>query len=44
VLQYADGRNNYLQRGNPRFNDAYMFGLFSIHYRFIKGQVFIPKF
>jgi len=44
VLQYPDGRNNYLQRGDPRFNDAYMFGLFAIHYRFIKGQVFIPKF
>ncbi len=44
VLQYSDGRNNYLQRGNPRYNDAYMFGVFAIHYRFIKGQVFIPKF
>lgn len=44
VIQYADGRNNYLQRGDPRWNDAYMFGLFSIHYRLIKGQVFIPKF
>ncbi len=44
VIQYADGRNNYLQRGNPRYNDAYMFGIFSIHYRFIKGQTFIPKF
>lgn len=44
VIQYADGRNNYLQRGDPRNNDAYMFGLFSIHYRFMKAQVFIPKF
>lgn len=44
VIQYSDGRNNYLQRGNPRYNDAYMFGVFAIHYRFIKGQVFIPKF
>lgn len=44
VLQYPDGRNNYLQRGDPRYNDAYMFGIFSIHYRFIKGQTFIPKF
>ena len=44
VIQYPDGRNNYLQRGDPRWNDAYMFGVFSIHYRFIKGQTFIPKF
>jgi hypothetical protein len=44
VIQYSDGRNNYLQRGDPRWNDAYMFGILSIHYRFIKGQVFIPKF
>lgn len=44
VIQYPDGRNNYLQRGDPRWNDAYMFGIFSVHYRFIKGQTFIPKF
>ena len=44
VIEYPDGRNNYLQRGDPRWNDAYMFGIFSIHYRFIKGQTFIPKF
>jgi len=44
VIEYGDGRNNYLQRGEPRYNDAYMFGIFSIHYRFLKGQTFIPKF
>jgi hypothetical protein len=44
VIEYPDGRNNYLQRGDPRWNDAYMFGIFAIHYRFIKGQTFIPKF
>ena len=44
VIQYPDGRNNYLQRGDPRWNDAYTFGIFSIHYRISKGQVFIPKF
>ncbi len=44
VLEYPDGRNNYLQRGDPRYNDAYMFGILSFHYRFVKGQVFIPKF
>jgi hypothetical protein len=44
VVALGDGRNNYLQRGDPRYNDAYMFGIFSVHYRFIKGQTFIPKF
>lgn len=44
VLEYPDGRNNYLQRGDPRYTDAYMFGLLTFHYRFVKGQVFIPKF
>lgn len=44
VYTLPDGRNNYLQRGNPKYNDAYMFGIFSFHYRFIKGQTFIPKF
>lgn len=44
VKEHLDGRNNYLQRGNPRYNDAYMFGILSFHYRFKKGQVFIPKF
>jgi hypothetical protein len=44
VIEYPDGRNNYLQRGDPNWNAAYMFGLFSFHYRFIKGQTFIPKF
>lgn len=44
VQESPNGLNNYLQRGDPIWNDAYMFGLFSIHYRFIKGQIFIPKF
>ncbi|WP_027418036.1 DUF6089 family protein [Crocinitomix catalasitica] len=39
-----DGRNNYLQRGDPTYNDAYMFGLFSVHYRFKQKELFIPKF
>ena len=38
------GVNNYLQRGNPKFNDAYMFAIFSVHYRFKQGSSFIPKF
>jgi len=44
VISYSDGRNNYLQRGNPRYNDAYMFAIISVHYRFKKGQSYIPKF
>ena len=44
VQEYNDGRNNYLQRGNPKYNDAYMFGIFSIHYRLLPGTTFIPKF
>lgn len=44
VQKLGDGRNNYFQRGNPRYNDAYMFGIFSVHYRLVKGQTFIPKF
>lgn len=44
VMTMGDGRNNYLQRGNPKYNDAYMFAIISVHYRFKKGQSFIPKF
>jgi len=44
VVEYANGRNKNIQRDGPRYDDAYMLGLFSIHYRFIKAQVFIPKF
>ena len=44
VIQYGDGRNNYQQRGNPKYNDAYMFAIFSVNYRFKQGESFIPKF
>lgn len=44
VSQFADGSNNYKQRGNPNYNDAYTFAIFSVHYRLIKGTKFIPKF
>ena len=44
VNQFADGSNNYLQRGNPNYNDAYTFAIFSVHYRLRKGTKFIPKF
>lgn len=38
------GGKNYLQRGDPNFNDAYAFAIFSVHYRIRKGTKFIPKF
>ena len=44
VLSSPNGTNNYLQRGNPNYNDAYTFAIFSVHYRLIKGGKFIPKF
>lgn len=44
VLENPDGSNNYLQRGDPRYNDAYSLAIFSIHYRLRKGTKFIPKF
>lgn len=44
AIPMGDGRYNYLQRGNPKYNDAYMFAIISVHYRFKKGQTFIPKF
>ena len=44
VIQYANGANNYLQRGDPNWNDAYSFAIISVHYRLRKGTRFIPKF
>lgn len=44
AIPMGDGRYNYLQRGNPKYNDAYMFAIISVHYRFKRGQTFIPKF
>jgi len=44
VQEYNDGSNNYLQRGNPKYTDAYTFAIFSVHYRLRKGAKFIPKF
>ena len=41
---YPDGRADYRQRGNPKYNDAYMFAIFAVHYRFKAGESFIPKF
>ncbi len=44
VINYSDGSSNYLQRGDPRYNDAYTFAIFSAHYRFAKGNKFVPRF
>lgn len=44
VIQYANGVNNYMQRGDPNFTDAYSFTIISVHYRLIKGAKFIPRF
>lgn len=44
VIQFPNGMNNYLQRGDPRWNDAYMFAIFSLHYRINEKTIFIPKF
>ncbi|MFD1553775.1 hypothetical protein DNU06_09700 [Putridiphycobacter roseus] len=44
VIQYSNGGNNYLQRGDPKWNDAYSLAIISIHYRLRKGTRFIPKF
>ena len=40
----SNGLVNFKQRGDPRYNDAYMLAIFSVNYRFTKGQSFIPKF
>ena len=44
VIQFPNGLNNYQQRGDPRWNDAYMFAIFSVHYRINEKTIFIPKF
>lgn len=44
VISSPNGKNNYLQRGNPYYNDAYSFAIFSVHYRLRKGYKFMPKF
>lgn len=36
--------SNFLQRGDDTDNDAYMFAIFSVHYRFLKGRSNLPKF
>ena len=46
---YADGyvastTQPGMQRGDPTDNDSYLFAIFSIHYRFLKGRIHMPKF
>lgn len=41
---FNNGLVNYKQRGNPKYNDAYMFAIISVNYRFTQGQTYIPKF
>lgn len=44
VIDLPGGGKNYLQRGDPDWNDAYSYAIFSIHYRIRKGTKYIPKF
>jgi hypothetical protein len=44
VTNFSNGLVAYKQRGNPRYNDAYIFAIFSVNYRFSQGATFIPKF
>lgn len=44
VVPMPNGLVAYNQRGNPRYNDAYMFAIISVNYRFSQGATFIPKF
>lgn len=44
VINLPGGGKNYLQRGDPNWNDAYAYAIFSIHYRIRKGTKYIPKF
>jgi len=46
LLSYSGGdptRPGY-QRGDRSDNDSYMFAIFSINYRFLKGKFVLPKF
>lgn len=44
TIDRGNGEHTYLQRGDSSDNDAYLFAIFSVHYRFLKGRRFIPKF
>ena len=50
VETFVDGNYVYnptgpgMQRGNNQENDAYMFAIFSVHYKFLKGRYNFSKF
>jgi hypothetical protein len=44
IADLGNGLIEYKQRGNPNNKDAYMFAIFSVNYRIIKGATYIPKF
>ena len=45
VIEYDDGRSNFLQRGDPKFTDGYLFAIFNVHYRLSNFKKrYIPKF
>jgi len=45
IIDYGDGRVNYLQRGDPGFTDGYLFAIINVHYRLSNFKKrYIPKF
>ena len=45
VIDYADGRSNFLQRGDPNYKDGYLFAIINVHYRLSSFKKrYIPKF
>ncbi|MEZ4938370.1 MAG: hypothetical protein R2799_12345, partial [Crocinitomicaceae bacterium] len=45
VIDYGDGRKNYLQRGDPNYKDGYLFAIINVHYRLSNFKKrYIPKF
>ncbi len=45
VIDYGDGRSNYLQRGDPNYTDGYLFAIINVHYRLSTFKKrYIPKF
>lgn len=45
VINSADGRSNFLQRGDPNYTDGYLFAIINVHYRLSNFKKrYIPKF
>ncbi|MCB0477155.1 MAG: outer membrane beta-barrel protein [Crocinitomicaceae bacterium] len=45
VINYSDGRRNFLQRGDPNYKDGYLFAIINVHYRLSNFKKrYIPKF